>query len=42
MGLIMTNSEFKVKLKDFKNKIHEEGLRRTYGGLNDLFNLYWL
>ena len=25
MGLIMTNSEFKVKLKDFENKIHEEG-----------------
>ena len=25
MGLVMTNSEFKVKLKDFENKIHEEG-----------------
>ena len=25
MGLVMTNSEFKVKLKDFENKIHKEG-----------------
>lgn len=25
MGLVMTNSEFKVKLKDFEKKIHEEG-----------------